>query len=180
MNTPTILYYALLEFDQTSKKIPKYVITQSAGCYPPMEQLKGKDGKVSFYLQESQKSGIQKASAPEMRFQGKGSLNVTGLKSIFDGGQLSGYAYGYPYDKPTYSSKKLANPFYEHKDDAFVFKVYNDDNALTAAERTRPAKFEMIIIDGGKILAASYGKQMQLGGFEEALQALRKQAQSLM
>ncbi|MEO4716872.1 hypothetical protein ABHZ63_10360 [Phocaeicola vulgatus] len=34
MITPNILYYARLEFDATSKKTPKYVVTAQAGYYP--------------------------------------------------------------------------------------------------------------------------------------------------
>ena len=43
MITPNILYYARLEFDATSKKTPKYVVTAQAGYYPPIETITGRN-----------------------------------------------------------------------------------------------------------------------------------------
>ena len=50
MVQPEIIYYARLTFDKGSKKTPKYVITAEAGYYPPMDELRGRDGRVSVYL----------------------------------------------------------------------------------------------------------------------------------
>lgn len=179
MKTPLITYYANFQYDTSSGKIPKYTMTRSAGYYPPMEQLKGRNGRISVYLQESQRSGVTKASAPEMRLQARGSLNLTGLKHLYRDGQLSGYAYGYPPSEPTYSRDNKPNPFYQNAQDAFVFRVFCDDNALTAAQRLRPANFEMVVIEGAKILAPAYGKMVQLGNFDEVLDALRQQADNV-
>ena len=52
MNTPNIRYYAkMVNTTRKGKKTPKYTITAQAGYYPPMNEIKGKDGKVSMYLQ---------------------------------------------------------------------------------------------------------------------------------
>lgn len=173
MNTPNIRFYAKLEYSTDSKQTPKYVITAQAGFYPPMEQLRGRNGKVSFYLMEKLKEG---ASVPAMRLQAKGSLNLTGLKDFFVGGRLSGFAYGYPLKDKTFSSKAKPNPFYEYKDDGFLFIVHQDEAAQREAERVRPSYIEMIVLEGAKVLISSYCKQLMMGGFDEELKSLRAQA----
>ena len=81
MSTPRVKYYAkLVNTTQTGKVTPKYTITAQAGYYPPMEQLKGRDGLVSMNLMEKLKEG---ENVPSMRLQAKGSYNFTGLKEYF-------------------------------------------------------------------------------------------------
>ena len=173
MTTPNILYYARLEFDVTSKKTLKYTITIQAGYYPPIEAITGRNGKVSMYLMEKLKEGI---NVPSMRLQAKDGLNFTGLKEYFINGRLSGFAYGYPLAEQTYSSKRKPNPFYKFKDDGFLFIVHQDKTATTEVEKIKPTYIELIVLEGAKILIASYCKQLMLGGFDETLEALRKQA----
>ena len=87
MSTPRIKYYAkMVNTTQTGKVTPKYTITAQAGYYPPMEQLKGRDGLVSMNLMEKLKEG---ENVPSMRLQAKGSLNFTGLKEFFIDGNES-------------------------------------------------------------------------------------------
>ncbi len=171
--TPNILYYSRLEYDPTSKKTPKYVETARLGYYPPMDELRGIDGKVSMYLMEKLKEG---ANVPSMRLQAKNSLNFTGLKDYFVDGKLSGFAYGYPLADKTYSARGKRNPFYEHREDGFLFLVHHNGAASTEVEKIRPSYFELIVLDGAKPLVASFCKQLLMGGFDEALAVLRKQA----
>lgn len=177
MIQPNISYYARLDYDQTSKKTPKYVITAEAGFYPPMEQLKGRNGKVSMYLMEKLKEG---ANVPSMRLQAKDSLNFTGLKDYFVDGKLSGYAYGYPLQDATYSAKKKPNPFFGYKQDGFLFLVHQNDKAASGQDKIRPSYIELIVLEGAKVLVSSYCKQLLMGGFDEALKALREQTRQAM
>ena len=174
MNTPKIRYYAkLVNTTQKGKKTPKYTISAQAGYYPPMELLKGRDGKISMNLMEKLKDGD---NVPSMRLQAKNSLNFTGLKEYFIDGKLSGFAYGYPMDKPTYSEKEKENPFYSYKDDGFLFVIHtNEDNI----EDLVPVAIELIVLEGAKVLISAYCKQLLMGGFDEALQVLREQAQAI-
>ena len=174
MSTPRIKYYAkLVNTTQTGKVTPKYTITAQAGFYPPMEQLKGRDGLVSMNLMEKLKEG---ENVPSMRLQAKGSYNFTGLKEYFQDGKLSGYAYGYPDPRPTYSSRGKANPFFDCRQDGYLFLIQADQSDPT---NTIPASIELIVLESAKVLISAYCKQLTMGGFDEVLEQLRKQAVSL-
>ena len=171
MSTPRVKYYAkLVNTTQTGKVTPKYTITAQAGYYPPMEQLKGRDGLVSMNLMEKLKEG---ENVPSMRLQAKGSYNFTGLKEYFQDGKLSGFAYGYPDPRPTYSSKNKANPFFDCRQDGYLFLIQADQSDPT---NTIPTSLELIVLDSAKVLISAYCKQLTMGGFDEVLQQLRVQA----
>ena len=173
MNAPNIRYYAkLVNTTQKGKKTPKYTIIEQAGYYPPMEQLRGKDGLISMNLMPQSRE--DKSSTPPMRLQAKNSLNFTGLKDYWIEGCLSGFAYGYPLDKPTYSKDEKPNPFYEYKEDGFLFKIDQDDSNPT---NPTPTGFELVVLEGAKVLVSTFCKMLAMGGFDDALAALRKQAQ---
>lgn len=178
MITPKIRYYAKMEDCTGSGKIPKYVITAQAGYYPPMDEIIGREGKVSMYLQVSKDSGSKKDNAPAMKLQAKDSLNFTGLKDYFVNGRLSGFAYGYPLAAETYGSKKKRNPFCKYKDDGFLFIIHQDQAATTEAQKIKPAFIELIVLEGAKVLISAYCKQLVMGGFNEVLKVLREQAQT--
>ena len=141
-----------------------------------MEKVKDRNGDVSMYLLASRDSGSNKDNAPAMKLQAARSLNFTGLKDYFVDGKLSGYAYGYPLEAETYSKEKKPNPFFEYKDDGFLFMVHHDDTASTEAEKIRPSYIELIVLEGAKVLIPAYCKQLMMGGFDDALRALREQA----
>ena len=170
MNTPNIRYYAkMVNTTQKGKKTPTYTITAQAGYYPPMEILRGRDGKISMNLMEKLKEGD---NVPSMRLQAKNSLNFTGLKDYFIDGKLSGFAYGYPLDKPTYSKDNKQNPFYDYRQDGYLFIVGQDNKDTNGII---PTSFELIVLEGAKVLISAYCKQLIMGGFDDELNALRKQ-----
>lgn len=180
MNIPNIRYYARLEDCTGNGKTSKYVITAQAGYYPPMDKIVGKDGKISMYLQVSKDSGSKKDNAPAMKLQAKNSLNFTGLKDYFtNNGKLSGFAYGYPLAIKTYSGKQKLNPFFDYKDDGFLFVIHQDQTAATEPEKIKPSCIELVVLEGAKIFISSFCKMLQMGGFDDALAALRKQAKQV-
>lgn len=173
MNSPNIRYYAKMIYStQQGKSTPKYTISEAAGYYPPMEQLLGRDGKISFNLLHQERE--DNSSTPPMKLQAKNSLNFTGLKDFWIEGKMSGFAYGYPFSKPTYSSKNKPNPFYNYKDDGFLFLMQADRQN---PKNPTPIAIELIVIENGKPLIAAYCKQMTMGGFDEVLALLRQQSQ---
>lgn len=174
MNTPNIRYYAkMLNTTQKGKKTPKFTITAQAGYYPPMQLLSGRDGQISMFLLEKLKEG---SDVPSMFLQAKNSLNFTGLKDYFQCGRLSGFAYGYPLDKQTYSKDEKPNPFYEYRHDGFLFLIGQDEKDTT---NLIPSYIELIVLADAKVLISAYCKQLFMGGFDEALQSLRLQAQEV-
>jgi hypothetical protein len=154
-------YYAKFEYCTDSKKTPKYSVTASTGYYPPMETLratrgKGK-GKISVYLMPTREP---KPNEPPMYLQARDSLNLTGLFMWFDGGQLTGYAFGYPLDKKQYGGKHpRENPFYNYREDAFLFFT-SDTN-----KNTLPISFEMIVLHDAKVQAPAFLKNATNGRF---------------
>ena len=172
MNTPNVRYYARLENStERGRRTPKYTITAQAGYYPPMEHLRGRSGLISMNLLEKAKEG---ENVPSMRLQAKGSLNFTGLKEYFQGGKLSGYAYGYPYNAPTYGNKNpRKNPFLEYADDGFLFIIHQDEDV---PDNVTPTCIELIVLEHAKVLIPTYCKMLVMGGFDETLSALREQA----
>lgn len=165
-----IRYYCRFTKAANGGKCPKYAITEAAGHYPPMDELRGRDGHITMFLMAPIHENL---SGPEMRLQAKLSLNFTGLRSYFDNGKLSGFAYGYPFDKPTFSSKGTPNPFYEYRNDAFLFLVHPDK---ANPENPIPAAFEMLVIADARPVAAALCKQLSMGGFDSDLETLRRAA----
>lgn len=171
---PNIRFYArMVNTTQEGKATPKYTIVGAAGYYPPMEQLRGRDNKVSMNLMEKLKEG---ENVPSMRLQAKGSLNFTGLKEWFTNCKLSGFAYGYPMKEPVYSSKNKPNPFYDYRNDGYLFVVHQDQSN---PENNIPTEIELIVLEWGRWQISAYCKMLVMGGFNEALNDLRKQAKPL-
>ena len=174
MSTPKVKFYAkLVNTTQAGKVTPKYTITAQAGYYPPMEQLKGRYVLVSMNLMEKLKEG---ENVPSMRLQAKGSLNFTGLKEFFIDGKISGYAYGYPDPRQTYSSKNKDNPFFDCRQDGYLFLIQADQSDPT---NTIPTSIELRVLESAEVLISAYCTQLTMGGFDEVLEQLRKQAVSL-
>ncbi|MBP3253277.1 hypothetical protein J6G99_07830 [bacterium] len=160
-----------MEFVKGNKpiKTPKYEITQWAGDYPPMEQLKGKNGRISFYLMEKRS---KKENAPEYYLQAKGSFNFTGLKDYFIDNKPSKYAYGYPLAVQTYSKERRINPFYEYRTDGFLFIFHFENNTST------PEKIELLVLKGAKTFIEWHNKALMQGGYNDILEDLRQQAKN--
>ena len=174
MNKPKYRYYAkMVNTTQMGNVTPKYTIVEEAGFFPPMEQLRGRNGLVSMNLMEKLKEG---ENVPSMRLQAKGSINFTGLKEYFQDGKISGYAYGYPDPRPTYSSKNKHNPFFEYKQDGYLFIFHYDEQDHT---NLTPISIELIVLEGAKLLISSHCKMLVIGGLDDDLKQLREQAQSL-
>lgn len=172
MNRPNVVYYAKMVYSTAEgKKTPKYTIVSQYGYYPPMEQLRGRDGNISMNLMNKLKDS---ANVPSMRLQAKNSLNFTGLKELFRDGELSGYAYGYPNDEATYGKENKPNPFYEYKEDGFLFIMEadkdNTDNLL-------PVAIELIVLRNAKPVISGWFDGLVSGHFDADLCVLREGAE---
>lgn len=173
INIPQIKYYGLMaNTTQVGKVTPKFTIVKDVGLFSPMELLRGRNGLVSMNLMEKLNEG---ENVPSMRLQAKGSVNFTGLKEYFQDGKISGYAYGYPDPRPTYSSKNKPNPFFDYKDDGYLFIFHYDEDPTNHV----PTSIELIVLEKAKYLISTYCKMLMMGGFDEALKQCREQAQTL-
>lgn len=153
------------------KKTPRFTTVKEWGKYPPMEALRGCDGKISLYLLESIQSGSKEStSTPPIKLQAKGSLNLTGLKNYYVGGEISGYAYGNPYDKPTYGKSERANPFVKNYKDGFLFRFKFENGSNI------PIGFEMIVIPSVDNLIKCHCEMLIIGGYNQFLEEVRKEA----
>lgn len=170
MSKPNVRYYAKMELVEGTKT-PKYVITSQCGYYPPMEKLRGRDGKISMFLMEKRTG--QPSNTPPMRLQAARSYNFTGLKDFYKNGDLSGCAYGYPLREDTYKSngKNVANPFKEYKNDAYLFCIEKGGTADIT-----PRSIELIVLEGAKTLASAYCKALADGLWKDVLEQLRTNA----
>lgn len=173
MSTPRVKYCARLDFVNNGGETPKYTITAEVGYMPEMEQLRGKDGKISMYL--CNKIRDDKSSTPPKFLQAKNNLNFTGLKDYWQDGKMSGFAFGNPDPRPTYSSKNKKNPLYSCRNDGFLFVVHFEQATQAQQEQIKPSYFELIVVEGGKLMAGAFCKQLQIGGFNEVLKILREQ-----
>lgn len=153
------------------KTTPRFTSDIEWGNYPPINALRGNDGKISLYLLESVQSGSKDStSTPPMKLQAKGSLNLTGLKNYYVGRELSGYAFGNPYNKPTYGKSNKINPFGEDCKDGFLFRFKFADGSNI------PTGFEMMVIPNVGNLIASHCEMLRIGGYDKFLEEVRKQA----
>lgn len=173
MNRPDVVYYAkMINSTEVGKKTPKYTIVSQHGYYPPMEQLRGRDGNISMNLMNKLREGTD---VPSMRLQAKNSLNFTGLKELFQDGVLSGYAYGYPNDEKAYGKENKPNPFYEYKDDAFLFIMEADkDNPSNLL----PTAIELIVLRKAKAVVGGWFEGLHKGHFDAELCVLRERAEN--
>lgn len=170
MNVP--VWYAEFQLStKEGKKTPKFTSIMEWGKYKPMDALRGRDGKISLYLQDSNQSGSKEStSTPPMRLQAKDSLNLTGLKNYYVGGVLSGYAFGNPYNKPTYGKSNKTNPYVENCTDGFLFRF------KFAEGSNIPTGFEMIVIPDVGNLIVNHCEMLRIGGYNRFLDEVRKQA----
>lgn len=149
--------------------VPRFDFTQIAGYYRPLEHLKNKKGQVVFYLNETR--GVIDSSDQRRadRFlMAKDSLNFSSIYLLSietQDGKMIGY--GNPNRAKTFGKKKIANPFYECKDDGFIFIIEPDWNTIEV----------LIVPDGGNTILGN-AKALADGVFDEALEKMRSSAKT--
>ena len=179
--------YCICELiEGSARKTPKYRLSKIWGSYPPFERMKVKRGEcpgaIEFALHQKREG--EKASSPEWFLQAPGDFRFTGLRYYFVNGFPSGYAYGFPYQKPIYGkARPKPNPCYpNHTGDGYFFIMHDFGNVAFGGgtvEYFVPKWFELIIIDGGKLCAELLLKSIKNGAFDEEIKRMRAEAQDL-
>jgi hypothetical protein len=120
-----------------------------------------------------------KGTTPEHYLQAsKASMNLTSLFHYWEDGKLSGFCSGYPSTKKVFDNKyKTENPFYEYRNDAFLFIIHWDKDKQEPMPT--PKAFEMVVLKDAKVLIDAYRRQLMLGGFNDELNQLRGQAKAI-
>ena len=181
MITPTILAY--LHFEQLPeyknvtrkgvtepRKQARYDLTASAGYWEALDKLKNYKGILFFNLIPTDKNEYRKqdGTTPEYYLQctpaKSKATNFSGIRFQYADGKSTLFASGEPSDRETLKGG-IRNPMYGQRNDAFLFLFSNDMQTL-----------EVLIIDKGRLLIDAYRKQLSLGGFDEVLKQLQKQA----
>jgi len=150
--------------DGTETSTPRYVVTEKAGYFKPLESIKSTTGEIVMY--HNRNGECNKKSTAETRLQCKGSLNFSSiyLNGLKVGEALIGYGEP-PREKELKGGKQ--NPFYDNRDDGYLFIISPDMTTI-----------EILIVDRSRQLIRGYAQQLSDGQMNEALNELRKAAKS--
>ena len=158
--------------DGSESKTPRYVVTAQAGYFKPLQSIKNAKNEIIMYCQDNEK--CNKKSTAEIRLQCKGSINFSSIyfQNLKIGETLVGYGYP-PQTKELKDSKKGSkqNPFFESKDDGYLFILSPDANL--------PETIEILIIPNSRYLIQGIAKQLADGQFDEALKQMRNTAKPI-
>jgi hypothetical protein len=155
--------------DGSMSKTPRYLLTAKSGFYAPLEKIKNQKGEVVLYLNETR--GV--INSPNNRraehfLMGKDSLNFS---SIYHYETVNGYlvAFGNPHSAEFFGKEKLPNPFFECRDDGFLFIISPDWQVI-----------EVIVIPNGKYTIISNAKQLADGELKDVVRELRESFENVL
>jgi len=145
-------------------KVPRYDVVAIAGYYRSLEAIKNTKGQIIFYLNETR--GV--IDSPDQRradrfLMGKNSLNFSSIFLLNNTNSIIGY--GTPNEAKTYGKDKQPNPFFDCKNDGYLFIISSDWRFI-----------EVLVIPNGKYTILGNAQQMADGVFNEALQTMRTAA----
>jgi hypothetical protein len=155
------------------RKQPRFDLRAYAGYWEALDKLKNFKGQLFFNLIPTDKNEYRKqdGTTPEYYLQctpaKSKSINFSGIRFQYADGKETAYAAGEPSDRQTLKGG-VVNPMYDQRNDAFLFIFSNDMQTL-----------EVLVIENGRLLIDAYRKQLSLGGFDEVLATLRKQAKEI-
>ena len=160
--------YLKMERRQTTKKdgtesgTPRYVVTEQAGYFKPLEAIKNAQNEIVMYHQRNDK--CNKKSTAETRLQCKGSINFSSvyLQNLKIGETLIGCGEP-PQAKELKGGKQ--NPFYDNRADGYLFIIAPDYKTI-----------EILIVGKSRYLIQGIAKQLSDGQFDEALKQMRDMA----
>lgn len=177
------MFVAYLKFEQLpdevkskykiklNAKTPRFDLTRLAGYYKPLESLKNKKGQIVLYLNGT--LGIIDSTDQRRadRFlMGKNSLNFSSIYLLDSSIQTNRgcfVGYGNPNRSRTYSKENRPNPFFECKNDGFIFLITPDWKAI-----------EILVIPDGYNTILGNAKALADGVYNEALETMRATAKT--
>lgn len=149
--------------------VPRYDCVESEGYYPEMERLVSTKGDLHFYLCETK--GV--INSPDQRradrfLQAAKSFNFSSVY-LLDEQTADGHLIGYgnPNGQKTYGKGKIPNPFWECRNDGFLFIISPDWKNI-----------ELLVMPNGKFTILGLAKALADGQFDEALDTIRATAKT--
>jgi hypothetical protein len=155
------------------RKQPRYDLTAIAGYWEALDRLKNFKEQLFFNLIPTDKNEYRKqdGTTPEYYLQctpaKSKSINISGIRFQYADGKETAFASGEPSGQEKLKGGVI-NPTYSQRNDGFLFLFSKDMQTL-----------EILIIENGRLLIDSYRKQLSIGGLDEVLVMLRKQAKTL-
>jgi hypothetical protein len=150
-------------------KVPRFDLTRFAGYYKPLKSLVNNKGQLCLYLNGTM--GI--IDSPDERraeryLQGKDSLNLSSVY-LLQQSQISGdyVGFGNPNRAKTYSRTNKPNPFYECRDDGFLFLIAPDWRTI-----------EILVVTNGYNTIQGNAKGLADGVYDGALETMREAAKT--
>jgi hypothetical protein len=155
-----------LKKDGTESKTPRYAATAQAGYFKPLNALKNAKSEIIMYYQRNDKCNPN--STAETRLQCKGSVNFSSvyLENLKIGETLIGYGEP-PQTKELGGKKKQQNPFFDNRQDGFLFILAPDLQTI-----------EILIVPNGRALIRGYAAKLADGQLTNILNELRQSAKS--
>jgi len=144
--------------------VPRFDVTHIAGYYEPFEALKNSKGQIILYLNETK--GVIKS--PDNRradrfLMGKNSLNISSIFLYRNSIYLVGY--GNPYSSRYYGKQRNINPFFEYRNDGFLFLISPDWK-----------KIDFFVIKNGKNTIIEHAQKLVNGYYDEVIKSMREGA----
>ena len=161
-------YLRLERLTDKQRKVPCYELRAISGYYKPLEALKTRNG-IKLYLQAaSTYIKTQESRRADYTLEGNKSLNFSSLFILngykpTDSGFIVGY--GNPPRTETYSKMKRVNPFYEFRQDGFVFLITPDYSTI-----------EVLVIPDGLPTIIGSAQALAGGVYDVELATARKAA----
>lgn len=152
---------------KTGTRVPRFDLTKMAGILPGLEALTSRKGRLAMYLQRAM--GLINASdgrRADCFLMAKNSLNFSSLYLLnrtTDGAPFVGF--GNPLPGQTYGKDNRPNPFYQSRNDGYIFIVSPDWQ-----------KIEVLVVPSGKYTIVGEASMVQKGLLDEAIQSIRQHA----
>lgn len=146
---------------------PRFDLTRMAGSLPGLEALANRRGQIVMYLQQAR--GIinsQDGRRADCFLMAKNSLNFSSLYLLnrtTDGAPFVGF--GNPLPGQTYGKDNRPNPFYQSRNDGYIFLVSPDW-----------VRIEVLIVPDGKYTIVGEAGMVQKGLLDDAIQSIREHA----
>ena len=152
---------------KTGGAVPRFDLTKMAGSLPGLDALTNRKGMVVMYLQRAM--GIINASdgrRADCFLMAKNSLNFSSLYLLNRSNERAHFVgFGNPMSAETYGKDNKPNPFYQSRNDGYIFIISPDWK-----------KIEVFVVPNGKFVILGEASMVQKNMLDEAIQSIRQHA----